>query len=261
MTQSLLNFDYLPAENPNAETLVFIHGLFGDMNNLGIIAKAFQQDYSLLRLDLRNHGHSFHTDEMDYPLMAEDLLRVLQHLQLNQVILIGHSMGGKTAMQFALNYPEYVKNLIILDIAPVTYTHNEHAPVFKALFAVAEAQSPTRQQAKIIMEQFVNNEAILQFVLKSFDAKQAQRFRFNTAALYQHYPQLMDWTGTGVCSLPTLFIRGGNSHYVLPEYSDKILQLFPKARSFTINGAAHWVHADKPLYVIRAIQRHLQQNS
>lgn len=261
MTQPLLNFEYLPHENPAAQTLVFIHGLFGDMNNLGIIAKAFQQDYALLRVDLRNHGHSFHTNEMNYPLMAEDLLRLLQHLQLNKVILIGHSMGGKTAMQFALNYPDYVKSLVVLDIAPVTYTHNEHGPVFQALFAVAEAQSATRQQAKIVMEQFVNNEAILQFVLKSFDAKQPQRFRFNTQALYQHYHQLMDWTGTGVCTLPTLFIRGGNSHYVLPEYSDKILQLFPKANAFTINGAAHWVHADKPHYVIRAIQRHLQQNS
>ncbi|MFC0323181.1 alpha/beta fold hydrolase [Gallibacterium melopsittaci] len=261
MTQSLLNFDYLPSENPQADTLVFIHGLFGDMNNLGIIAKAFQTDYSLLRVDLRNHGHSFHTNQMDYSLMAEDLLHLIQHLQLEKVILIGHSMGGKTAMQFALNYPQYVKSLVILDIAPVTYTHNEHNTVFQALFAVAQAQPATRQQAKTIMEQFVTNEAILQFVLKSFDAKQEQRFRFNTKALYQHYQQLMDWNGTGICTLPTLFIRGGNSHYVLPEYSDTILHFFPNARSFTINGAAHWVHADKPHYVIRAIQRHLQQNS
>ncbi|MFC0309204.1 alpha/beta fold hydrolase [Gallibacterium trehalosifermentans] len=261
MTQSLLNFDYLPADNAQADTLVFIHGLFGDMNNLGIIAKAFQTEYSLLRVDLRNHGHSFHADQMNYAVMAEDLFNLLQHLQLKNVILIGHSMGGKTAMQFALNYPQYVKSLIILDIAPVTYTHNEHNIVFQALFAVAQAQPTTRQQAKSIMEQFVTNEAILQFVLKSFDAKQEQRFRFNTRALYQHYQQLMDWDCSGVCTLPTLFIRGGNSHYILPEHTNAILQRFPNAHSFTINGAAHWVHADKPHYVIRAIQRHLQQNS
>src|SRR5699024_6945821 len=134
----------------------------------------------------------FHHDEMDYPLMADDLLRVLQHLGLKKVILIGHSMGGKTAMQFALTYPDYVKSLVVLDIAPVTYTHNEHRTVFQALFAVAEAQSETRQQAKVIMEQFIENPAILQFVLKSFDAKQTQRFRFNTQVLFKRYQQLMD---------------------------------------------------------------------
>ncbi|KGQ27713.1 acyl-CoA esterase [Gallibacterium anatis] len=262
MTTPLLNFDYQPSANAEADTLVFIHGLFGDMNNLGIIAKAFDQQYALLRIDLRNHGRSFHHDEMDYPLMADDLLRVLQHLGLKKVILIGHSMGGKTAMQFALTYPDYVKSLVVLDIAPVTYTHNEHRTVFQALFAVAEAQSETRQQAKVIMEQFIENPAILQFVLKSFDAKQTQRFRFNTQVLFKRYQQLMDWPeNNNVCTLPTLFIRGGNSNYVLPQYRDKIMQLFPNASAFTINGAAHWVHADKPQYVIRAIERHLQQKS
>ncbi len=122
----------------------------------------------------------------------------------------------------------------MLDIAPVTYTHNEHRTVFQALFAVAEAQSETRQQAKVIMEQFIENPAILQFVLKSFDAKQAQRFRFNTQVLFKRYQQLMDWPeNNNVCTLPTLFIRGGNSNYVLPQYRDKIMQLFPNASAFT----------------------------
>lgn len=253
----LLNYQFHPLTNNTTHhtpTLIFIHGLFGDMNNLGIIAKAFAEQYPLLRVDLRNHGESFHSDEMNYDLMADDLLAVIHALHLSEVILIGHSMGGKTAMAFSAKYPSYVKKLIVIDIAPVVYTHNEHLTIFKALNAIQEAKLENRQQAKQEMSKFVVNEAVRQFILKSFDAKRDTLFRFNVKALQQNYQNIMGWH-TVYCETPTLFIRGGKSDYILPEYKDTILAQFPNATSFTIGSAAHWVHAERPDLVEQAIRK------
>jgi len=107
MANSLLNYQFHQVKQTiNSSTLVFIHGLFGDMNNLGIIARAFSENYNILRVDLRNHGHSFHSEKMNYQLMAEDVIAVIRHLNLSKVILIGHSMGGKTAMKITALCPD-----------------------------------------------------------------------------------------------------------------------------------------------------------
>lgn len=257
----LLNYQFHPlAENTHKPTLVFIHGLFGDMNNLGVIARAFVEEYPVLRVDLRNHGQSFHTDEMNYDLMAKDLLNLLAHLQLTNVVLIGHSMGGKTAMTAAAMKPEIVEKLIVIDIAPVDYQHNWHDSVFQGLFAVKQAKSASRQEAKIVMAPYIDSEAIQQFMLKSFDANSAEFFRFNLTALWQNYRRIMDWSKV-YFDRPTLFIRGGLSDYIQTENTSLILSQFPQATSFTINGCGHWVHAEKPDAVIRAIQRFISPNS
>lgn len=252
--QTLLNYQFqqISAQHP---TLVFLHGLFGDMNNLGIIAKGFSQDYNILRLDLRNHGKSFHSEAMNYQLMAQDLYQLLQHLQLKQVSLIGHSMGGKTAMTFATQYPEMLDKLIVIDIAPIKYQAH-HNDVFAGLFAVQQAQVNTRQQARPLLEQHIKQASIVQFMLKSFAPDSPQKFRFNLTALFNNYPQLMDWQNCHY-DKTTLFIRGGNSNYIQAKDTNTILNQFPKAQSFTINGADHWVHAEKPEQVIRAINRFL----
>ena len=255
--QHLLHYQFHQLEQATTQpTLVFIHGLFGDMNNLGIIARAFSENYPILRVDLRNHGQSFHTDEMNYELMAQDLLHLLDYLRLNKVILIGHSMGGKTAMKAAILRPESVEKLIVIDIAPINYGNHGHDKVFNGLFAVKNAAVQTRQQAKPLLAQYISEEAVQQFMLKSFDPACAENFRFNLTALYQNYLALMDWQ-TGYFNKPTLFIRGGLSDYVLPEYGETILAQFPQATSFTVNGSGHWVHAEKPDAVIRAIERFL----
>lgn len=242
-----------------APTIVFIHGLFGDMNNLGVIARPFSETHSILRLDLRNHGQSFHCDEMHYEAMANDVFQVIQHLDLNKVILVGHSMGGKTAMKLTALYPELVEKLIVIDIAPVQYSNNGHDSVFAALFAVKAAQAENRQQAKLILTQHIQEEAVQQFMLKSFDATKPDYFRFNLTALKQNYANIMDWQECLV-EVPTLFIRGGNSTYIQEHDTEKILAQFPNAKAFTINGSGHWVHAEKPEFVIRAIERFLNSN-
>lgn len=255
--QNLLNYQFHQTSHAiNQPTLLFIHGLFGDMNNLGMIARAFSERYNILRVDLRNHGQSFRSDEMNYDVMAQDILTLIQYLELDKVILIGHSMGGKTAMKFAALYPTLVERLVVIDIAPVIYTEQRHSDVFNALFAVQTAKPSSRQEAKPILATFINDEALQQFMLKSFDVNAMGLFRFNVQALYQNYAQLMGWSPV-FADTPCLFIRGGNSNYVLPEYRNQILAQFPHAKAFTIGGCNHWVHSEKPQFVARAIEKFL----
>ncbi|OOF44257.1 alpha/beta fold hydrolase [Rodentibacter trehalosifermentans] len=256
----LLNYQFHQTKQTiTSPTLVFIHGLFGDMNNLGVIARALSEHYSILRMDLRNHGQSFRTELMDYSLMAEDLFALIKHLKLEKVILIGHSMGGKTAMKLTALYPEMVEKLIVIDIAPLPYGNQGHQDVFQGLFAVKNAKPQTRQQAKPLLEQHIADPAVVQFMLKSFDPYSSEFFRFHLTTLFNQYPNLMDWQNVQV-QTPTLFIRGGNSSYIKPENTTCILAQFPHATSFTINGCGHWVHAEKPAFVIRAIERFLNKN-
>lgn len=257
MQKNLLHYQYQPASlNPNANTMVFLHGLFGDLNNLGVIARGFSDDYNILRVDLRNHGQSFHSDEMNYLAMAEDLRDLFQHLSLDQMILVGHSMGGKTAMTLAQLAPELIEKLIVIDIAPVKNPTHRHNHIFAGLFAVQQAQPTTRQQAKNVIAEHIPVEGEQQFMLKSFDPTQAGRFRFNLASLHQNYLNIMDWQPV-YFEKPTLFIKGGLSDYIQAEDSEIILAQFPQAKFFVVANADHWVHAEKPEAVIRAIQRFL----
>ncbi|MGC6377106.1 alpha/beta fold hydrolase [Bisgaard Taxon 45] len=258
--KNLLHFQFHQLKQDiNAPTLVFIHGLFGDMNNLGIIARAFSEKYSILRVDLRNHGQSFHHEDMNYALMAEDLANVIHALKLEKVVLIGHSMGGKTAMKMTALYPQLVEKLIVVDIAPISYDHHGHDEVFAGLFATKHAQPKTRQEAKPFLAQHISEDAIQQFMLKSFDPHAKDYFRFNLSALHNNYAHIMDWQPC-YSNVPTLFIRGGQSNYIKTEDTPHILAQFPQATAFTINGCGHWVHAEKPEFVIRAIERFLISN-
>lgn len=253
---TILNYQFQPHPDPNAPVMMFIHGLFGDMNNLGIIARPFAEHYSILRIDLRNHGHSFHQPEMDYTLMAQDVLNLLDHLQLKKVISVGHSMGGKTSMTLAFIAPERVEKLIVIDIAPVAYYNGRHDTEFKALFAVKSSRPTTRQEARAIMQNFGLETSTEQFILKSFAADAPESFRFNVSALYENYDNIMGWQEVFV-QTPTLFVKGGSSNYIQAKDTETILRQFPNAKSFVVANAHHWVHAEKPDAVIRAIQRFL----
>ncbi|MBE2893739.1 alpha/beta fold hydrolase [Spirabiliibacterium falconis] len=237
-------------------TIVLLHGLFGDLNNLGVIARAFAQDYPVLKIDLRNHGHSFHRSEMNYELMAQDVIALLDHLHIENIIPIGHSMGGKTAMAVADKLGTRVNKLVVLDIAPVAYGNNGHDDVFHALFEVQKAKPSTRQEAKPILQRHILAEGVQQFMLKSFDAASPERFLFNLTALYQNYNHIMGWQTVHI-NIPTLFIRGGHSNYVADSYLSAIHAQFSDAHIVTIENAAHWLHAEKPSAVINAIQTFL----
>lgn len=229
----------------SAPPVVLLHGLFGDLDNLGALARALASDYQVIQVDLPNHGASPHSTAMDWGTMCQQLLALLDHLGWERVSLVGHSLGGKLAMQFALRYPQHVSHLVVVDMAPVCYAPR-HDRVIAALQAVAEHPEATRKEADSIMTPWLTDAGVRQFLLKSFAP--GQGWRFNLPALVNNYPTLMDWEQLpGVFDGATLFIKGGTSDYLLPEYQARILALFPGAKARIIPDAGHWLHAEKPL--------------
>lgn len=229
--------------------LVVLHGLFGTLDNWQTLARKWAELYTVILVDQRNHGRSPHFDTMDYNLMAEDLANFLESQWIHECFLLGHSMGGKVAMQTALNYPDLVEKLIVVDISPRAYRRG-HDEVFAALRSLNPATVGDRQTADSTMAQHLPDPGVRQFLLKNLArAKEGGfRWRMNLPVIHQHYEKLI-----GVLDLdaapyegPSLFIRGGKSGYVRDEDEATIREIFPKARLMTVANAGHWVHAEQP---------------
>jgi len=235
--------------------IVLVHGLFGSLDNLGVLARELVTDFDIVQVDMRNHGLSPRSDEMNYPAMAQDLLDTLDELSIDKATLIGHSMGGKAVMAATSIAPERIDKLVAIDIAPVDYKVRRHDEIFAAINAVTEAGATTRQEAAALMRQHIPEDGIIQFLLKSFAAGE---WRFNVPALWDQYPHIVGWDTVPAWDHPALFIRGGNSPYVDESHRDALLAQFPQARAHVIAGAGHWVHAEKPQAVVRAIRRYLE---
>lgn len=250
----LLNYDLQPeteASQAHAPTVVLIHGLFGSIGNLGMIARALKSTYSVLQIDLRNHGLSGQTEEMNYTLMAQDILETLDHLNIQQCLVIGHSMGGKVAMRLANLAPERVEKLVVLDIAPVAYDIRHHDVILQALFSVERAEVNSRTEATQMMREYLSEEMVIQFLMKSFVQG---KWRFNIHAIDAHYDDILDWRDQPAFGKASLFIRGGASPYVKEQYFAQIKAQFPLAQIQTVEGAGHWLHAEKPEQVLALIQ-------
>ncbi|MGY5797157.1 alpha/beta fold hydrolase [Rheinheimera faecalis] len=230
------------------QAIVLIHGLFGSYENLGVIARALAGQWQVVNLDMRNHGRSDWHDSMSYALMAEDVKDTLDHLGLDQVILLGHSMGGKIAMEFALRYPERVNKLILADISPVQ-NRPRHHEILSALDGIDLNTLQSRQQADQQLALSINETGVRQFLLKSLYKEDEQfRWRFNIKALIANYQQLLEAPPSkGPYTGPTLFIKGAESDYLLPEHQSLIQQLFPHSKAKIIMGTGHWLHAEKPV--------------
>ncbi|SNY79190.1 esterase [Enterobacter sp. CC120223-11] len=236
--------------------IVLVHGLFGSLDNLGILARDLIADHDILQVDMRNHGLSERSPEMTYPAMAQDLIDTMDANGIEKATLIGHSMGGKAVMAVTALAPERVEKLVAIDIAPVNYQVRRHDEIFAAINTVTEAGVATRQQAAEAMRQHVKEEGVIQFLLKSFVDGE---WRFNVPVLWEQYPHIVGWETIPAWDCPALFIPGGNSPYVTAEYRDTLLAQFPQARAHVIAGAGHWVHAEKPEAVLRAIRRYLAE--
>ncbi|MDP5170777.1 MAG: alpha/beta fold hydrolase [Bacteroidia bacterium] len=228
--------------------LLILHGLFGSLDNWASLAKQFGEEFSVYLIDQRNHGRSPHTDEWNYGLMAEDLHDFMDQHGIMQAHLLGHSMGGKTVMTFAGEYPERIDKLIVADMGIRQYPPH-HEEVLKAIAAVPLDTLVSRQQAEEIISAHLDDQGVIQFLLKSLGRDEEKRFRwkFNFEVISQHYqevlaPLSMPFPFEG----PTLFLTGVNSHYVRPEDHDSILMWFPQARFEAIADAGHWLHADQP---------------
>lgn len=238
------------------DPVVLIHGLFGSFENLGVIARSLSDQYQVINIDVRNHGRSPHSDDMSYPLMAEDLAQTLDELGIKKAVLLGHSMGGKLAMSFALSYPQRVSKLILADIAPVAY-HPRHNSIFAGLLSVDLSSLQNRAQAQAALATHISEAGVQQFLLKSLvkNADDSFSWRFNLQALKANYARL---TGEphidGSFNGPVLFIKGGDSDYILPEHKERIMQLFPNAQAKIIQGTGHWLHAEKPAAFTKLVQ-------
>lgn len=242
---------YLRQGPESAPAIILLHGLFGDKDNLGNLARALAGTWCVIQVDLPNHGGSPHQDDMSYPAMCEALLTLLDTLGLSRVHLLGHSLGGKLAMQFALRYPARVDRLIVADMAPVAYPAR-HERVFAALQAAVAQGCRTRQEAETAMIPQLEDARVRQFLLKSFQA--GVGWRFQLPAINANYPTLMDWPSLdGQFSGAVLFLKGGLSDYLLPEHQAVIGHYFPQAKARIIADAGHWLHAEKPLLFNRLV--------
>lgn len=252
-----LNFRAQTAQNlHNNSPIVLVHGLFGSLDNLGILARDLLADHDVIQVDMRNHGLSPRSDDMSYPSMAQDLLDTLDANQIEKATFIGHSMGGKAVMALTALAPERIDRLVAIDIAPVDYHVRRHDEIFAAINAVTSAGVSTRQQAATVMREYLHEEGVIQFLLKSFvDGA----WRFNVPVLWEQYPHIVGWETIPAWEHPALFIPGGNSPYVTEAYRDDLLAQFPQAKAHVIAGAGHWVHAEKPDAVLRAIRRYLAE--
>lgn len=228
--------------------VIVLHGLFGDADNLSKLATDLAETAEVHSLDARNHGRSAHCASMRYDEMAADVMRYLDEHDIETCSILGHSMGGKTAMQCALSYPERIKKLIVADIAPVTYSPH-HVQIFTGLSAVDRTDISSRKQAYDILSEHIEDDGVKQFLLKSLfrDDERQYRWRFNFKAIVAFYQQVLAGLEPHQAYQgDTLFIAGSDSDYILPDHKEQILTAFPKAQLKTIMGAGHWLHAQKP---------------
>ena len=213
-----------------------------------MVAKALSESYRVTSVDVRNHGDSFHSELMDYPSMAKDIVVIMQHLAIESAIVLGHSMGGKIAMELALTYPERVDKLIVADIAPVEYPPH-HNQIIDGLKAIDLSSVKGRKDADKQLANYVDNLSVRQFLLGNLTSKNGQFvFKCDIENIDKNYPNIMrTYQGSNTYSGPTLFIKGANSDYILPEHRAEIVRLFPQSRARVIQGAGHWLHAEKTI--------------
>jgi esterase len=224
-----------------------LHGLLGSLDNWHPVAQRLAGRFQVFSLDQRNHGQSPHCADMNFPLMAEDLNEFMVLQSIPRAVVVGHSMGGKTAMQFALEFPEKVEKLLVEDIAPRAYRQS-HDPIFAALLALDLAAFESRPEIEHALAPEIPNLPLRRFLLKNLarDGDGKLFWKINLRGLAENYPQLVEPISHAVpFEKPTLFIRGGKSDYVTADDERLIRQLFPRAVIKTIADAGHWIHADR----------------
>jgi esterase len=228
--------------------LVIAHGLNGSGRNWGAVAKRLSDQRQVIAVDMRNHGESPWSDDHSYAAMAGDLAEVA----VQPFDLLGHSMGGKAAMVLALTRPQAVRRLIVADIAPVAYARSQLTYV-QRLQAVDLSEVTRRSDVDLGL----GEPEVEAFLLQSLDVAN-RRWRLNLDVLGEQMGDIVGWPGTeGRFEGPALFLRGGASEYVKDAYLPEIERLFPSAEIETIDGAGHWIHAERPREVEAAVRRFL----
>lgn len=243
------------------QPLVVLHGLFGSSKNWQSHRRHFATRFEVINVDLRNHGESFHRDEMNYPAMAEDVAALMQNLGLANCNMLGHSMGGKVAMMLALNHPRLIGRLIVADIAPVSYFHH-YDDLIEPILGLPLDRLESRAEADQLLRANIPEDQLRAFLLQNLVREPGGwRWRVNWQVIRRDMEFLTgfgdpppDWR----IDLPTLFIRGARSDYVGEAEVDVINRHFDQAGIATIEDAGHWLHAEKPEIFARMVLEFLQ---
>ena len=249
--------------------LIIVHGLYGASDNWVTIAKSLSEHFEVFLLDQRNHGRSPHSPDHNYDSMKDDLLEFMDRMEIEKAVLVGHSMGGKTVMFFARDYPERITSLVVVDIAPKSYnTPDEaslktinHKQIIGAMNRVDFSKVSSRLQVEEELGQSIYNDKVRQFLMKNLHRNKDNTFHWslNVDALERNMPHILEGMcqkdfekGNGIVGFPVLFVRGAKSQYILDEDIDNIiLTIFPFAEVVTIPNAGHWVHAEQPKLLVK----------
>lgn len=241
------------------QPLVILHGLFGSSDNWYSLSKIFAEKYSVYTIDQRNHGQSPHSNEFNYKILAYDMEEFFEQQQLANPIVIGHSMGGKTAMNLAVKNPSKIEKLIVVDIAPRAYPiHHDH--ILDGLTAIPLESIQSRNEAEAILAEHVDEADVRQFLLKNLSRNNEGKFvwKINLPAIEQHIEEIgAGMQFEGQFAKPTLFIKGSKSNYFKPGDDENILQYFPHAEIVTVN-TGHWVQAEDPKAFMEAVNNFLK---
>jgi len=240
--------------------LIILHGVFGSSDNWKTLANHLMITFEVYLVDQRNHGLSPHSDDLNYQVMTDDLKELLHNAQIEKCCLLGHSMGGKTAMNFAVQYPEKIMKLIIIDIAPKRYPPH-HQNILQGVDSLKINEINTRKEADDLLSTTINNSGIRQFILKNLSRNREGLFywKINWKAIEDNIqaigaPLLSHDLFTG----EVLFIRGAQSDYILNEDEPLLKKHFPNAVLMTIQKAGHWVHAEQPAQLLALINQFIK---
>lgn len=239
--------------------IVILHGLFGMLDNWQSFAKKLSDTYSVYIIDQRNHGRSPHTDEFNYELLSDDLKNWCVAEGINQAHFIGHSMGGKTVMQFAHNYPEHCKSISIIDIAPVQYAPG-HLEIFDAIFTLDLTSIANRKEADFELSKKISDWGVRQFLLKNLSrSSEGFSWKANFQSLYNNYKTIIDGNHFDhLIDVPVLFVRGTKSNYIEDTHEEYIGKVFTNYQLHDIDSG-HWIHAEAPEELLSHINNYLNE--
>ncbi|WP_028979934.1 alpha/beta fold hydrolase [Sporocytophaga myxococcoides] len=239
----------------SGEPLILLHGLFGSSDNLYSVAKELAKKYQVFVIDERNHGNSPWSDIMNYDVIADDIKEFMEDHSIKNALIVGHSMGGKASMKLAQKYPQLVRKLVVSDIAPRYYAPH-HQTILAGLNSVNLETLESRTDADTQLSAHIKDLPTRQFLLKNLGRDENGQFKWkiNLSVITKQ----IEFVGAGindseVINTPTLFVRGGKSDYIKLSDEPIIKKIFPNSTLKTIEGASHWIHAEKPVEFINLI--------
>jgi pimeloyl-ACP methyl ester carboxylesterase len=253
----------------NGPPLVILHGLYGSSDNWLTITKILGESFTVYLPDQRNHGQSPHSDVHDYNSMRDDLFELASDLKFRKFFLAGHSMGGKTAISFAMKWPEMLNGLLIADISPFTYESNrlaaytENLTILNAILSVDLHKISTRNEAEIFLREKISSEKERGLILKNLQRNSNNSFswKLNASSLLNNLDSIMAGIkrqtdfNQQITGFPVIFLRGADSDYIRTEDIKDILHVFPAAEIIKVEGAGHWIQVDRPDEVVKYIKR------